>query len=823
MNKAFSTKPCLGNSLDMTSADVTKLEDNVTVLEEPVRRIVSRNCLVWSGYSYDEDNSFAPAMCHACKNLSLDSIHGDGHSERTCDSFTLEQKLAEGQYKQNTEVHFDPYDGKSEGYLELDQVGNLLQGEFVEVENSSLSDADLMDASDDNSEDGDSNPIRSRRSRFKCEICGKKFSHERNLSRHQSQQHGEEEVEELECADCGKGGFKNKASLYSHRWEFHMERTRHSCPEPGCDFSSVKKTTARVHRERVHSDKPLKCEFCGKKYERKDARLCSCRGVKLKCELCGKSFKDERGLKSHHTTLQGSCENKNRNIKCELCDKTFTSTGMKIHATTMHKPSDFAPSRYKCPVCGDVFDSNPNYSNHLRSLHEDECLECDGEGCGFACASAHVMEDHKLAHEKELEQTKEEEGDMKSCDICGEQVRSTYLFRHYRKVHNVRSRDGHMWVCRQCGETFKTKHGRQIHINREHLKITFDCEECGKQFNSKEHLRQHMFKVHMKERRRKQCDVCLKWFWDQEVLHTHVRKKHTGEKPFQCPYCDESFFSNNGMGRHRLQKHPDSWKAEKRRRDWLYENPGGDPSEYKARCHLCREEVRGAVDALRAHWEESHPGQTDLPSVGGWRLKAHTCELCGESYREAIVLRRHLFEDHEGTACPECKAEFPDRDSAVRHRQESHPAALQMHRTKKNKLVYPSQVGYPGKKEMCDICGKIQHNMRLHMRLHDKSFSRPTSCTYCGKDFPLYENMTRHRRVAHREQWNVDKDKLMAEEGSKYAGKEHPWTKHIGEKFKCEVCGVTLSSKQQLKKHLKSRHGVQDLQEPLMPKSGAGL
>ena len=796
------------------------MEDHVSVLEEPVRRVVSRNCLVWSSYSYHEENSFAPAVCHACKSLSLDQRHGDhdSHLEGTCDSSLLEQKRVKGQFEPKTEVNLDTYVGKSEGDLESDQMESLLEEEFVENENTSLSDTDLMDVSDDNSKDGKWKQFRSR-SRLACEICGKKFSHERNLSRHQIHQHGgEERVEELECADCGKGGFQNKASLHSHRWEFHMEGARHPCPEPGCDFSSVKKTTVRVHSERVHSDKPLKCEFCGKTYKRKDTRLCSCRGKKFKCELCGKNFKDERGLKSHHTTMQGSCENKDRKVECELCDKTFTSAGMKIHAATMHKPSDFAPSRYKCPVCGIVFDSNQNYLSHLRSLHKDECLECDRQGCRFACALAHVMEDHKLAHEKELEQTREEEGDMKSCDICGERIRSTYLFRHYRKVHHVRAQDGHMWVCRQCGETFKTKHGRQIHINTEHLRVTFDCEECGgKQFNSKEHLRQHLFKVHMKERRRKRCDVCLKWFWDQEALDTHARKKHTGERPFKCPYCDESFYSNNGMGRHRLQRHPDSWKAEKRRRDWLHENPGRDPSEYGARCHLCGE-VRGTtVDEIRAHWEESHPRQTDLPSVGGWRLKAHTCELCGESYREAIVLRRHLFEDHEGTSCPECKAEFPDRASAVRHRQESHPTALRMHRTRKNKLVYPSQVGYPGKKEMCDICGKIQHNMRVHMRLHDNRFRRPTSCTYCGKDFPLYENMTRHRRVAHREQWNLDKDKLMAEEGSKYAGKEHPWTKHIGEKFKCEVCGVTLSSKQQLKKHLKSRHGVQDLQEPTMP------
>ena len=61
--------------------------------------------------------------------------------------------------------------------------------------------------------------------------------------------------------------------------------------------------------------------------------------------------------------------------------------------------------------------------------------------------------------------------------------------------------------------------------------------------------------------------------------------------------------------------------------------------------------------------------------------------------------------------------------------------------------------------------------LRKHMIVHDKSGCRPTACTYCGKEFPTYPKMTAHRRVSHRQQWEVDKERLMAAEGSHYQGK----------------------------------------------------
>ena len=78
------------------------------------------------------------------------------------------------------------------------------------------------------------------------------------------------------------------------------------------------------------------------------------------------------------------------------------------------------------------------------------------------------------------------------------------------------------------------------------------------------------------------------------------------------------------------------------------------------------------------------------------------------------------------------------------------------------------------KTAICDVCGKACKPALLwhHMRTHGAN--RPRRCTYCDKEFPTYVNMIRHRKLAHAEQYQRDRDRLMVEEGSPNALKVNP-------------------------------------------------
>ena len=112
---------------------------------------------------------------------------------------------------------------------------------------------------------------------------------------------------------------------------------------------------------------------------------------------------------------------------------------------------------------------------------------------------------------------------------------------------------------------FRSQAQLHRHINTVHLKKSFTCEICGASFGLLSGLRGHIDKVHNKDKWRKQCSVCQRWLSTPETLASHMRT-HTGEKPYKCNFCDETFVSGTWMGIHRRKMHPQQWKEELEKR-----------------------------------------------------------------------------------------------------------------------------------------------------------------------------------------------------------------------------------------------------------------
>ena len=163
------------------------------------------------------------------------------------------------------------------------------------------------------------------------------------------------------------------------------------------------------------------------------------------------------------------------------------------------------------------------------------------------------------------------------CKMCDFVAAKSKVMTHVEGVHMKAGSH----PCSLCGKICKTRRSLKEHCNM-HLKseptstLTSlpSCSKCGKNFVQFNHLKIHM-KTH-KNRDPKACSYCDKIFTlthrrnSHEKAHTlpyscshcemsfsrrkflkdHARK-HTGEKLYECPYCDKSFeFTNDSMKRH---------------------------------------------------------------------------------------------------------------------------------------------------------------------------------------------------------------------------------------------------------------------------------
>ncbi|XP_061875368.1 zinc finger protein 131 isoform X2 [Colius striatus] len=167
---------------------------------------------------------------------------------------------------------------------------------------------------------------------------------------------------------------------------------------------------------------------------------------------------------------------------------------------------------------------------------------------------------------------------------------------------------------------------------QEHMKThsteSYKCDICNKRYLRESALKQHLTCYHLdeggaskKQRPGKKihiCQYCDKQFDHFGHFKEHLRK-HTGEKPFECPNCHERFARNSTLKCHLTACQ--SGAGAKKGRKKLYE------------CQVCNS-VFNSWDQFKDHLV-IHTGD-----------KPNHCTLCDLWFMQGSELRRHLKEVH---------------------------------------------------------------------------------------------------------------------------------------------------------------------------------
>uniref|UniRef100_A0A3Q0QZF8 Growth factor independent 1B transcriptional repressor n=1 Tax=Amphilophus citrinellus TaxID=61819 RepID=A0A3Q0QZF8_AMPCI len=163
--------------------------------------------------------------------------------------------------------------------------------------------------------------------------------------------------------------------------------------------------------------------------------------------------------------------------------------------------------------------------------------------------------------------------------------------------------------CITCDKVFSTSHGLEVHVRRSHSGMRpFGCSICRKTFGHAVSLEQHM-NVHSQEKSF-ECKMCGKSFKRSSTLSTHLLI-HSDTRPYPCQYCGKRFHQKSDMKKH------------------TYIHTGEKPHK----CQVCGKAFSQSSNLI-TH-SRKHTG-----------FKPFGCDICSKGFQRKVDLRRHHESQH---------------------------------------------------------------------------------------------------------------------------------------------------------------------------------
>ncbi|XP_068222699.1 zinc finger protein 709-like [Palaemon carinicauda] len=628
---------------------------------------------------------------------------------------------------------------------------------------------------------------------FTCSFCLRTFALKSSLQIHELNHNTN--IKSHRCIFCGRQ-YSLLASLETHMLN-HGPKVPYECSTCNENFSSKEDL---LEHTKVHDldCENLQCFVCEELFPSESAFRTHLKfhinKKTFECTVCKERFDLEELLKNHQL------KHRAKSKKCPFCVEIFTceieyANHLKCHDikgvpdkwSRDHDPSllDFpkkevspdpviTSKNWTCSVCTKVFKYKKAYNKHVAAhMLKGERSE--------SFAKEDSKEDlpislNRVRHSCEVCKTsfscldwlrKHLDLESYTCEICKSSFSSCKDFKEHKKHHSL--------DCSKCGKVFKKlgllKQHILIHTEAQHCKI------CKKTYPNEWSLRRHMMAIHA-DNRHVQCDLCGK-LYEKRYLKSHMMT-HTGERPFKCEVCGDSF-----VQRIHLRTHMKIHTGEK---DYF--------------CDTC-----GKMFALKSTLDvhcRTHTGE-----------KPYTCHTCCKRFASLTSLRQHkrTHYPNEKFACEICNKKYAQKFPLYLHYKSHSESELQnldkelqkkiFHHARKSRDSSDINVNEGIKKFDCGYCGKafsVKANLQIHLLLH--TGQKPHKCDMCGRNFRLKYSLKIHMRTHTGER--PYKCNICMKRFVQYTHAKTHMVLHTGKKpYLCPICGKAFADKNNLSAHKK--------------------
>ncbi|KAG8434575.1 hypothetical protein GDO86_012809 [Hymenochirus boettgeri] len=196
----------------------------------------------------------------------------------------------------------------------------------------------------------------------------------------------------------------------------------------------------------------------------------------------------------------------------------------------------------------------------------------------------------------------------KDCDIS---CKSRWKLREHLRSHTQEK----VISCPNCGGMFANNTKFYDHLRRQTSleEHRFQCSHCSKRFATERLLRDHM-RNHVNHYKCPLCDMTCPL---PSSLRSHIRFRHSDERPFKCQHCDYSCKNLVDLRRHQ-------------------------DTHSKIPAYCCEYEdctfTARSLSSIKAHHRKFHEGDSEP------RYKCHVCEKC---FTRGNNLTVHLRKKHQ--------------------------------------------------------------------------------------------------------------------------------------------------------------------------------